>query len=195
MININDLYNKQYYAARMDWKPDVYPIISEAILKHFKPKTLIDVGCGNGALLEGLRGIDAVGIDGSMTAVNICLHSGLNVCRDDLRKPFSMGNAKKFDLAVSIEVAEHIEKEYEDIFLDSLCNLSDTIIMTASPEHDGGKYHFNVHPKSYWCGKMNIKGFCEILPISFMKYLWDNIPPERDYLWKNMMIFNRINND
>lgn len=53
------------------------------ILQSFKPRSVIDIGCGNGKLLEELKrlspGIRLVGIETTTTAVNTCRARGLDV--------------------------------------------------------------------------------------------------------------------
>lgn len=48
----------------------------------------------------------------------------------DLTKPLHLN--RRFDLALSLEVAEHLPKKSAEIFVDTLCKLSDTIIFSAA---------------------------------------------------------------
>lgn len=189
MIDINSLYNSQYFGERMSWKKDVYQIIADGIVTYFRPDELIDVGCGNGVLMECLAGrVDAFGIDGSFEAINICTDKGLNAVVFDLRQPVT--NVLKFDLAVSIEVAEHLEEEFADIYVDTLCAFSDLIIFTASSVED--QYHPNPQPLQYWKEKFEEKGYIMVIQPEFLNYLVDNIEERRSYLYKNMMIFEKV---
>jgi 2-polyprenyl-3-methyl-5-hydroxy-6-metoxy-1,4-benzoquinol methylase len=190
MYNLNDLYDEQYFGERMGWKDEVYNIIAQSIIEHFNPRSLIDVGCGNGVLLECLSHphIGLKGIEGSINGVQICTTKGLNVAHHDLRLPFL--SDQKYDVAVSIEVAEHIEEEYADIFIDMLTGLSDTIIFTASPLQDE-KYHFNVKDKSYWTEKFSERNYYELECVEFMSDLVEFISSRRDYLYKNMIVLKR----
>ena len=127
------------------------------LVKVFNPKTMIDVGCGTGHFVEKARllAIDAYGIEGATRA-----HMGLGTAPmawEDLRKPLPQQHPYRWgrgDLAICIEVAEHIEPEYADVFTDNLCLLSDTIVMTAAPPGQGGLQHVNEQPEEYWQMKM-----------------------------------------
>lgn len=75
------------------------------------PKTLLDVGCGTGELVQILRrlGIDAKGLDISQEA--------LDLARNDVKPFLKQGNItaipfadNSFDLVVSFDVLEHIER-------------------------------------------------------------------------------------
>jgi predicted TPR repeat methyltransferase len=195
MYTLNDLYDEQYFGERMGWKDEVYSVIAQSIIKHFDPKSLIDIGCGNGVLLESLRAYNVTtkGIEGSINGVQICTTKGLNVAQYDLRK--KIVHTDTFDVAVSIEVAEHIEEEYVDIFIDNVCSFSDTIILTASPVDDGGVYHHNVKDKTYWKEKFLERNYYEVVYVDFLCDLVESIPPRREYLYNNMIVFKRKNND
>ncbi len=121
------------------------------IVEIFHPKSLVDVGCGTGHFVKWCddHDIEAFGIEGSVWAVEHAI--GKCVIQMDLRqKGFAVEHCRKFDLAISIEVAEHIEKEYAGVFVDTLCALSDTVVMTAAPPGQGGTMHVNEQEWPYW---------------------------------------------
>lgn len=64
------------------------------------------------------------------------------------------------DLAFSFEVAEHIEQDYADIFVDNMLSGDPRwVIMTAAPPGQGGCWHVNEQPKSYWIEKFERRGY------------------------------------
>ncbi len=75
-----------------------------------KGGTALDLGCGDGLLLKELakKGVAAVGVDISPTAVAVCKKQGLSarVCDfDGKRLPFK---AKTFDSVMILDVLEHL---------------------------------------------------------------------------------------
>jgi SAM-dependent methyltransferase len=126
-------------------------------LFHFK--SLVDVGCGTGHFVKWCddHGISSMGIEGSPFGVANSI--GAIVIQMDLRTPSLIEDMKRFDLCLCIEVAEHIEEEYVNIFVDTLCSLSDTIVMTAAPPGQGGLQHVNEAPQEYWQSLMALRGF------------------------------------
>ncbi len=76
-----------------------------------KGKSMLDLGCGPGVLLEDLKkeGANVCGIDISSSAVDFCRSRGLDVKKADVSKlPFKK---KKFDGVLAIDLLEHIENE------------------------------------------------------------------------------------
>lgn len=81
-------------------------------LGHLTGKTLLDIGCGNGAFTAALarRGAQVVGIDVSPTGIALARqeHPGIEwdvmSAYDDLQSRFG----REFDLVVSLEVIEHL---------------------------------------------------------------------------------------
>jgi hypothetical protein len=55
------------------------------------------------------------------------------------------------DVALSFEVAEHIDPEYASMLVANLTRrLPTRVIMTAAPPGQGGIAHVNCQPKQYW---------------------------------------------
>ncbi len=135
---------------------EVVPIIIE----WFNPKSVIDVGCGIGTWLSVFqqKGIeDIVGVDGDyldQKMLNIPLSKYIAA---DLRKPITF--QRKFDLAISLEVAEHLPETCADIFIESLIKLSDVILFSAAVPGQGGQNHLNEQWAPYWQKKFYAHGF------------------------------------
>lgn len=66
----------------------------------------------------------------------------------DLKEPITLD--RRFDLAMSVEVAEHIPAEYADTLIRSLTSLSDVIVFSAALTGQGGIYHVNEQMPEYW---------------------------------------------
>ncbi len=118
------------------------------LVEIFHPQSLVDVGCGTGHFGKWFleNRIHYLGIEGSECGYRHRLVD--SVANLDLRTFKWTGD--KYDLAISIEVAEHIEVEYAGVFVDTLCALSDTIVLTAAVPGQGGTFHVNEQPQSYW---------------------------------------------
>ena len=65
----------------------------------------------------------------------------------------------KFDLAISLEVAEHLSEMRADSFIDDLCALSDLILFSAAVPNQGGKNHVNEQWQSYWAQRFKQRGY------------------------------------
>ena len=70
-----------------------------------------------------------------------------------------MKTNERYDLCLSVEVAEHIPESNSDIFIKSLCALSNNIIFTAAKPGQGGKNHVNEQLPEYWINKFRKYGY------------------------------------
>lgn len=162
----SDLYGPKY-CERIDakkWRFAVTPPTVKVLYNHFKPTSVIDIGCANGLHLKAFKELgltDLFGIEGTKHWIPyIKKYFGDQYIIADLRQPLPI--TRKFDLAISFEVLEHLEKEFSSIAIDNLTRLSDTICCSACPI-SGGFHHFNPQPKSYWIEKFERRNFkyCE----------------------------------
>lgn len=157
----DDLYDGVYY-ARQEREMLRSSLGIAASIREGLPQvhTVVDVGCGSGAILAALRdqGIGGKGLDYSEAALAICRDKGLEVIRFDLENP---GNTPDWraDLALSTEVAEHLPETVADTYVDFLTSLSDVVIITAATPGQGGTDHVNEQPNSYWIDKFARRGF------------------------------------
>lgn len=162
MYDLDKAYNKKFFAQResLAWR---VPIVVEAITKVLNPKSVIDVGCGNGDLLDGLCSTlqrPCYGVEGTINALaSITPSQQRYMFIRDIRYPFDDFLLNRVDLALCFEVAEHIENEYANILVDNLCSLSDTILMSAAKPGQKGRYHVNCQPWSYWFYKFADRGY------------------------------------
>lgn len=162
MYDLDNAYNKKFFAQRksLAWR---VPIVVDAVMSVINPSTVIDVGCGNGDLVSGFYraiGHPCYGIEGTMNALD-SLEAWLQnyVFMRDLRMPLDELLLKRCDLAICFEVAEHIEEEYANVFIDNLCSLSDRILMSAAHPGQGGRHHVNCQKWEYWFYKFTAKGY------------------------------------
>ena len=188
MYNVNKEYGRKYYdEERMGFKNKVYPCMGNIFQDILNPKDVVDVGCGNGILMDGFS-CECVGIEASDVGFKQTKERGYEVHQIDLRFPLDF--KRRFDLAISIEVAEHLEEEYADIFVDNLISLSNRILITASSKVE--QYHYNPQSKSYWIDKFRAKDFLLSKPTNtLVKTMKLKIPKVRDYLYNNLMYFEQ----
>jgi hypothetical protein len=100
----------------------------ESFFKAKKINTVMDCGCGTGFYVNQLRanGLkDVYGCDGNPDTSKL---GGDHCLVADLSQPHFLATTqqanKKFDCVMSLEVAEHLPKEYEETFLDNLIGIA-----------------------------------------------------------------------
>ena len=103
----------------------VVPVITSLI----SPGSVVDVGCGTGAWLHAFEegGIsDVLGLDGAYVDTRVLQIANSKFRGCDVSQPISID--RTFDLAVSLEVAEHLPAESSRTFVDSLTNLAPVVL-------------------------------------------------------------------
>jgi len=120
----------------------------------------VDVGCGVGTWLSVLKenGVgDIQGIDGSWVKRDLLEIPEQYFRQADLNKPIDLG--RKYDLAVSLEVAEHLPPETARTFVDSLVSMSDFVLFSAAIPLQGGTGHVNEQWPDYWANLFGERGY------------------------------------
>jgi SAM-dependent methyltransferase len=169
------------------------PIIANSIIRDLKPGSVIDVGCGNGALLHSLRtaGCKVFGLEYADAALAHCWAKGLSVQKFDLEKD-DFTSEEFFDVVISTEVAEHLPKRSADRYVDLLTKLSNTVVFTAAPPGQGGIDHVNEQPQEYWIAKFAARHFSydQALSNSWKKE-WQGSGNVEWWYFSNLMLFHR----
>lgn len=186
LIGPEVVYSEDYYSKRQKdpWRREAHNI-SRIFIDEFSPNSVIDFGCSIGSYLEPFHeaGIDILGVEGNPAAFNYAVVPREFLVVHDLREPYITD--RKFDLAFSIEVAEHIPEAFDDAYVDTIANASDTVVLSAAPPGQGGTHHVNEKPRSYWKGKFEDRGMkydaktVEVLRrkinVEFINYVPENI--------------------
>lgn len=121
------------------------------VLNYIHPTSIIDVGCATGAWLSIFRdhGINSiVGLDGAYVNPSKLLIPTDCFRVVDLTKPFFF--SERFDLAISLEVAEHLPAKSASGFVRSLCQLAPIVLFSAAVPGQGGEHHINEQWPEYW---------------------------------------------
>lgn len=157
------------------------------VLELLPARSVVDVGCGEGTWLAAFKKFgseEILGIDGEyldQTALSIPRGCFKSV---DLSCPFALG--RTFDLAVCLEVAEHLPVESAPEFIECLTRLAPVILFSAAIPRQGGIHHVNEQWPEYWAALFESQNFVPIDAIR--KRVWGN---ERIDWWyaQNTLIF------
>ncbi|MBL7700156.1 MAG: methyltransferase domain-containing protein [Chitinophagaceae bacterium] len=135
-------------------------LIVPVLMELFNPKSVLDIGCGPGAFLKVFEdnGItDLKGIEGSWLDQSKLLIDKDRIVIADIEKGFTL--QKKFDIAICLEVAEHIRESYAGQLVTALTTHSDVIIFSAAIPAQGGQNHVNEQWIGYWRDLFAARGF------------------------------------
>lgn len=150
-------YREQDFRRRSRFRDD-YLALAEHLNELLAFRSVYDVGCANGFLLEGfqLNGKEIGGIEAS-AAVRGVLPQSL-VDRVEIG---DFANAEgSWGLVCCVEVAEHIEPERSQALVATLARLAtDWIYFTAAPPGQTGRGHINCRPHVEWLGWLEDAGW------------------------------------
>ena len=137
--------------------------LASSLVQHFwKEKRswgrpdVLEFGSGTGKYINYFRSnkIHARGYDG---VSDIHTRSGGTVDFVDLTEQVSVGSA---DFVVCLEVAEHIPKVYEEIFLQNIVtHCKHSLILSWAPPSQGGVGHVNMKERADVIELLSMKGF------------------------------------
>lgn len=134
----------------------VLPIIQ--LLVDFK--SVVDFGCGLGSWLcvaEKLGAERIVGVDGSYVPRELLYIDEKAFCERDLRQPLEpLGS---YDLAICLEVAEHLPFAISDDIVRFLSQSANNILFSAAIPQQTGQNHINEQWPEFWAQKFRKAGF------------------------------------
>ncbi|AFY32503.1 class I SAM-dependent methyltransferase [Calothrix sp. PCC 7507] len=144
-------YSAKYFQSRT-FETD-YQTLAAVIFELYHPQTVAEFGCGPGHLSRELAklGVKVTSVDGhsqpSFTGLAVEFH------HLDLNDPIAIANFfanKHFDLAICLEVAEHLQPQSSPILVKWLTSVAPVVIFSAAVPHQGGHGHINLQPREYW---------------------------------------------
>jgi SAM-dependent methyltransferase len=165
--------------------------IVSTVVEELAPRSVIDVGCGTGALLATFRdaGCDVKGLEFARAAIAICQKRGLDVQQFDIVTGRYVLD-RKYDVATSLEVAEHLPEHAADRYVHLLTRLSWTVVFTAATPGQGGTDHRNEQPVEYWVERFARYGheLDEALTRRW-RANWEASGQVQSWYYNNLMVF------
>lgn len=161
----------------------VIPIVNELI----GPRSVCDVGCGVGTWLRAWQNVgveDMFGIDGEYVDRSQLMIDSSRFKAHDLRLtlPFD----RTFDLAMSLEVAEHLPSSRAESFVAELTAVAPLVLFSAAIPQQGGTDHVNEQWQDYWADLYMRRGFSAFDCIRPL--IWNDDRVERWYR-QNVIVF------
>ena len=164
-------------------------IILPLLFERYRPRSLVDVGCGLGtwlAVAKELGVADIAGVEGAWLDRKLARVPASSITTSDLEKPFDLG--RRFDLAVTLEVAEHLSEKAAETFIDSLTRHADVVLFSAAIPFQGGHHHVNERFPEYWRKLFALRGY------AVFDFIRPQIWERREVLvWlrQNLLVFAR----
>ena len=156
----HNIYNDDFYRKRNQKTKYAAKRIIDILEQYFEINSAVDVGCGVGTWLSELKKKGArrvLGLDGDYVNRKYLVIDKDEFIPYNLSKSISVD--EKFDLASSLEVAEHLPEKRAKGFVSDLCKLSDVVCFSAATKAQGGDGHVNEQRLSYWIRLFDGRGY------------------------------------
>ena len=185
----SQLYDQQFYDFHRVGSTDSAQVILPLVLKLLKVTSLVDVGCGIGTWLSAAKSLgigDVLGLDGDWVDRRALVIDDKEFIHHDLRAPSYC--ERRFDLALCMEVAEHLPKDTTGKFVAFLAQLSDHVLFSAAIPYQSGTGHINPQWQSYWVHEFGQLGFVAIDAVR--PHVWRD-PKVQFWYAQNALLFVR----
>ncbi|MGL4514099.1 MAG: class I SAM-dependent methyltransferase [Lacipirellulaceae bacterium] len=126
-------------------------IVVPLVMGLLRPSRVVDVGCGVGTWADAFRSAGAsrvLGVDGDYVDRALLQIPVEDFRPVDLARDWRLD--EEFDLAVSLEVAEHLSEDAARGFVERLCRSAEAVLFSAAIPHQGGTDHRNEQWPTYW---------------------------------------------
>lgn len=183
-------YGRNFHATRHQKTQHSANTILEIILPSLpNVKSVIDIGCGVGTWLmsasekgaTSIAGYDGPWVDRKLLQIpEHCFHQ-TNLAE-------SLEITVSADLAICLEVLEHIPEAAANERMDLLLSKCRFLLFGAAVPLQGGAGHINEKPQSYWVNYITSQGFIAYDPIRTKIWNDCSIP-----YWYKQNIFLYVN--
>ncbi len=183
-------YRKDDFMRRTKYRP-AYVHLAASLLKRLEFQTVIDIGCGNGFLLEHLvkAGKTARGVELSPEVRDtIPPHLGALIDIADFAQ-----TSGQYDLVCCIEMAEHLVPARSAELVRTICARARLwVYFSAAPPGQWGRGHMNCRPYKDWINMFDAAGWTCDLDIT--RQIRDDLKqlPVAPWLRRNGLVFSRI---
>lgn len=153
-------YPEGFYDDRRAHTAHAARTVLGLVFPYLTPRRVVDIGCGTGTWLAAaleLGATDVEGIEGEWVAQDMLDDTRIAFAARDLEQSFAFETP--FDLAISLEVAEHLSPARADGFVADLVAASPAVLFSAAVPGQGGVNHVNEQWQSYWARKFAGHGY------------------------------------
>ena len=146
-------YSDDFYKSQIEGSYKSARRYGERLASVYRSLSVVDVGCGRGTWLKAFKDCGAekvVGLDGPWNSASNMIDPSIQFHAVELNLPIVFEGDERFDLAMSVEVAEHLHEASAKGFVASLTRLSDVVLFGSAFSSQGGTNHVNEQPHTYW---------------------------------------------
>ncbi|MGZ3279293.1 MAG: class I SAM-dependent methyltransferase [Caulobacteraceae bacterium] len=160
----SDVYTNAFYDEQSSGSLRSARAILRGVFDLAPVATVLDVGCGVGAWPRAALDLGAatvVGVDGDYVDRQRLMIDRGSFRPRDLGETLALdaGDPTRFDLVMSLEVAEHLPADRARTFVSNLVAHGDLVLFSAAIPLQGGANHVNEQWPDYWVGIFDEAGY------------------------------------
>ncbi|MER3452772.1 MAG: hypothetical protein C4321_03245, partial [Chloroflexota bacterium] len=159
-VSVPTRYDRAFFEELADATCASADAVAPLLVDLVRPASVLDVGCGTGTWLAAFRRLgieDVFGIDGGEITPSMLEIPAACFARADLSRPFDLG--RRFDLALCLEVGEHLPAGAADALVGSLTAHAPVVAFSAAIPFQGGAGHVNEQWPGWWAARFAERGF------------------------------------
>jgi SAM-dependent methyltransferase len=159
-LKYSNVYDERFFGLQVADSLRSARVVAQIACQLFGPKSVTDVGCGQGAWLAAFAelGINEIlGVDGDYVNRDKLLFDHRHFIAVDLTRAFEIPG--HYDLAICVEVAEHLPGNNSRSLVHALTQASSLVLFSAAVPGQGGSGHINEQWPSYWRSLFAAEGF------------------------------------
>jgi hypothetical protein len=172
-MNDTKLYNPEWFKKQKESALESAKAVVPIVMDLVAPKSAVDVGCGMGAWLKTFQdaGVkDILGLDGNWVVRSELCIPETSFREADINKSFTIG--RKSDLAICLEVGEHLPDSSADSLVKNLVEAAPVVLFSAAIPAQPGTGHINGQWPDYWARIFKKYGY---IPVDCIRRrVWDN---------------------
>ena len=180
-------YSPHFFQERATGAERSAANILPLVWRYITPKSVVDLGCGIGNWLNVCRGMGVeriLGFDGDYVDISALQIPADRFIPADLAKPVQC--EEHFDMAICLEVAEHLPETSAPTLVESLVRLADVILFSAAIPGQTGTNHINEQWPEFWAELFGRHGYSAV--DSLRDAVWEDETVEPWYA-QNAMLF------
>jgi hypothetical protein len=180
-------YTPKFFTWALERTRSSAQAIVPLVMERVEPRSVVDLGCGIGVWLETFarHGVDDyIGVDGPWVPSDALLFPDDRFVAARLDKPVRLG--RRFDLAVTLEVAEHLPQHRARTFVRNVVEHAPCVLFSAAIPYQGGTDHLNEQWPDYWAELFAAHRYVAVDAIRRM--VWSN-PDVLPFYRQNIVLF------
>ena len=129
----NQRYNAPFHGGLRAVSRQSALAVVPLLIKSVNPKSVVDLGCGSGEWLSVFRELgvsDLLGVDGAWAKDMQAASLSAAFHEHDLAQPLHL--SRRFDLALCLELAEHLDIASAQSLVEVLTRLAPVIVFSAA---------------------------------------------------------------